>query len=388
MPVSSRGTARRVFTPLELAGRPFQAADGSKRRAEKADLRKGFTLIELLVVIAIIAILIGLLLPAVQKVREAAARMTCSNNLKQLGLAMMNYESSNSKLPPASQIPWWVNVQDRDDFLDFTKPFGPNWAVLILPYIEQDNLFKQANPYSYPGVPIVQGTVPANTVQTWRSIVATDVKTFLCPSDGNNSRHYTDPVVGPGNWARGNYGVTAGWEDYDHVANGGTKLTTQAGVMRGFLASPMMSANYGARLTEVVDGLSNTIMVAELRSGKSPLDPRGVWALGYPSSSIVNAGRAASNPTPNNNLGDSGKDGDEIQTCGKFWTATIGSVDGLGCIKKGSLMTSGMSRSRHTGGANVCFGDGSVRFIKNAIDEQTWCFLISKADGQVISSNY
>jgi prepilin-type N-terminal cleavage/methylation domain-containing protein/prepilin-type processing-associated H-X9-DG protein len=350
--------------------------------------RRGFTLIELLVVIAIIAILIGLLLPAVQKVREAAARMSCSNNLKQIGLGLMNYESSYSKLPPASQIPWWLFVQDRDDFLDFTMPFGPNWAVLLLPYIEQDNLYKLANPPSYPGVPIVQGIAPTASVQTWRAIVATEVKVFKCPSDAFNSQHYLDSIVPPGDWARGNYGVTAGWEDYDHVANGGIKVTTQAGPIKGLVSSPMMSANYGARLTDVSDGLSNTIMVAELRAGKSPLDPRGVWALGFPSSSIVNAGRAPYNPSPNNLLGDSGKDGDEIQTCSKFWNPTIGSVDGMGCIKKGNLMTSGMSRSLHTGGVNVCLGDGSVRFLKNSIDEVTWCLLISKADGQVIASDY
>jgi prepilin-type N-terminal cleavage/methylation domain-containing protein/prepilin-type processing-associated H-X9-DG protein len=350
--------------------------------------RRAFTLIELLVVIAIIAILIGLLLPAVQKVREAAARIQCTNNLKQFGLALHNYHDANNKLPPASQIPWWLNVQDQDDFMDFTMPFGPNWAVLILPYIEQDNLYKQANPNSYPGVPIAQGVVPVNANQTWRSVVATELKTFKCPSDGSNTQHYTDSVVSPGNWARGNYGVTAGWEDYDHVANGGTKTTKQAGVMKGFVSSPMMSANYGARFAEVTDGLSNTIMVGELRAGKSPLDPRGVWALGFPSSSIVNAGRDASNPTPNNNLGDSGKDGDEIQTCSKFWTLTIGSLDGMGCIKKGNLMTSGQSRSRHTGGVNACLGDGSVRFIKNSIDEQTWCFLIGKGDGQVIVGDF
>jgi prepilin-type processing-associated H-X9-DG protein len=222
-----------------------------------------------------------------------------------------------------------------------------------------------------------------------------DVKMYLCPSDPNNKQHYTDPTSNPFDatvgWARGNYGATASCQDYDHLAGGATKLNTVLGVP--MLASPMMSANYGARITEVTDGMSNTAMVAEIRAGKTALDPRGVWAMGFPGSSIVNAGRDATNPTPNNRLGDintSGKYkfGDELQFCtSKYANPTQGSVDGMGC-NGNTLMTSAQSRSLHTGGVNVCLADGSVRFIKDSIDQVTWVNLLSKADGNVIAGDF
>jgi prepilin-type N-terminal cleavage/methylation domain-containing protein/prepilin-type processing-associated H-X9-DG protein len=360
--------------------------------------RRGFTLIELLVVIAIIAVLIGLLLPAVQKVREAANRISCQNNLKQIGLGIMTYESANGHFPPASQVPW-AAVDDNAN-LDFTLPFGPNWAVLILPNIEQDNLYAQGNVTSFPGVPVVYngGNPPAGVNMSWTAIVAQQVKVYLCPSDSNaNQQAYFDPgqagAPGPfyaGPWARGNYGATAGYEDYDHQ-NGGASFKTAKSrglPMMGQISSPVMSANYGARIADIVDGSSNTAMVAELRAGIGPLDPRGVWALGYPSSSIVNAGRAAYNPTPNNKLGDSGSDGDEIQTCYKFWNPTIGSKQRMGCINDpGTTMTSAQSRSLHPGGVNVAYCDGSVHFIKESISQWNWCLLESKADGQIFDGS-
>jgi prepilin-type processing-associated H-X9-DG protein len=266
--------------------------------------------------------------------------------------------------------------------------------VLILPYIEQDNLYKQANPTAYPGIAITPGAVPAaNSVNNnWRAIRGVVVPTYLCPSDVNNQAPYNDPGAGapqPAGWARGNYGVTASYEDYDHVALGNNYPTSSNGPLKNVIASAVMSANYGARLRDIIDGTSNTLLVAELRAGIAPTDPRGVWALGFPSSSIVNAGRAPYNPTPNNRLGDSGSDGDEIQNCFKFWNSTIGSRQGMGCINDpGAIMTSGMSRSLHPGGVNCCLADGSVRFILDSISERTWGLLLSKADANVITEDF
>src|SRR5712692_3766633 len=136
--------------------------------------RSGFTLIELLVVIAIIAVLIGLLVPAVQKVREAAARMKCANNLKQLGLACHNYESTYGQLPPAVLMrrgngPGMVRSPQNAN-----QNFGPNWLILILPYMEENNLYQT-----------VSGSI--NNYMTtgddgWRSIRGQTIKKFQCPT--------------------------------------------------------------------------------------------------------------------------------------------------------------------------------------------------------------
>jgi prepilin-type N-terminal cleavage/methylation domain-containing protein/prepilin-type processing-associated H-X9-DG protein len=350
--------------------------------------RRAFTLIELLVVIAIIAVLIGLLLPAVQKVREAAARMQCSNNLKQIGLGLHNYHDTNKKFPPASQVPWG-RVGTDDAHMDYTGPFGPNWAVLILPYIEQTALYTQANVTSFPGVAVVaNGTPPSGVNLSWRVVVGTPVKIYTCPSDSNSETPYSNPAVaGAANgWARGNYGVTAGYEDYDHVAGGASYKSSskQVAGANGLISSPVMSSNYGSKIPHITDGTSNTAMVAELRAGLTPIDPRGVWALGFPGASIVNAGRGAYNPSPNNLLGGTSADGgDELQD-GASYCTTQGAALKMGCTTAGTLMTSAMSRSQHIGGVNVSLADGSVRFISDSITELDWCRLLSKADGQII----
>jgi prepilin-type N-terminal cleavage/methylation domain-containing protein/prepilin-type processing-associated H-X9-DG protein len=356
--------------------------------------RKGFTLIELLVVIAIIAVLIGLLLPAVQKVREAAARASCENNLKQIGLAALHYHENNTTLPVAVIMPY---AKDGfDPTLDLKSPFGPNWAILILPYIEQGNLGNTINITAYPGVVLTPGSSAnfANADRTWRSIRGITVKTYLCPSDPFNSIPYSDPTNGPPEptWARGNYGANAGFNDFDHSVNGKDKANTGIPGIAPAVSnsSPVMEANYGARITDVSDGTSNTCMINELRAGLVPIDPRGVWALGLPSSSITTAGRDNTNPTPNNALGGQGQEGfgDEIQNCHFFWTADIGSLQRMGCQKGGTIMTSAQSRSLHSGGINSVFCDGSVHFISQSISQRNWVLLQSKADGLTLDGSF
>jgi len=400
--------------------------------------RTGFTLIELLVVIAIIAVLVGLLLPAVQKVREAAARMSCQNNLHQIALANMNYESTYQRFPVGCYVPY---AQDgRHDCQDLTFPFGPNWAVYLLPYIEQGNIYNSVNVGAYPGTTLPPGffstpsigtglpptTAPFTSFdRTWRALRGNKIKVYLCPSDPNNQTPYddeasTDPMTYPYDtppeavWARGNYAATSGFTDNDHTSNGGNATSNNPydgsagdGVVPGNPANPpvskgplfFMSGNgtNGTKIADITDGTSNACAFTEIRAGYNQLDPRGTWAIGYPGCSIVNAGRSY-NPTPNNTLDspDGQTYGDEMQNCYKFWFYGLGALD-YGCFpavpgnpaagEGQDQQNSAMARSAHTGGVNVAFADGSVHFISNGIDNFTWCILQSKNDGYVIQSN-
>lgn len=341
--------------------------------------QRAFTLIELLVVIAIIGVLIGLLLPAVQKVREAAARTHCLNNLKQIGAALQNYHTANGRFPAAVLMPYAIPGVD----LNFaSRPFGPNWAVLLLPYIEEESVFKQAAPESYPGTKNLADLSSYNLA--WRQVRGARVKTFLCPTDFGHDVLFSEPGGSPGGsgWARGNYAASNGAGDADHSVGGNSDPDEDP--FRGVSKGPVMAINYGASIGEITDGTSVTFLVHEVRVGVNAKDRRGTWAMGFPGSSMVNGGQQ-NNPTPNNKE----EEADEIEGCSNFWYPGIGAQDGMGCINKANSGSEGASaRSRHPGGVNTCFADGHVQFVRDTISRYTWVLLQSTNDGLVPDNEY
>jgi prepilin-type N-terminal cleavage/methylation domain-containing protein/prepilin-type processing-associated H-X9-DG protein len=343
--------------------------------------RSAFTLMEMLIVVAVLAILVGILLPAVQKVREAASRLSCANNLMQIGLALHHYLDSFDHFPPAVVMPYAVEGQ-RALAGSAAYPFGPNWTILILPYLEQEALYQQAQPWTYPGTSNLDDFKSYNL--SWRKARGGRVKIYTCPSDYGTNSFFSDANGAPAeqDWARGSYAAACGPGDADRHMSGnpGTAFEPFPGMAKG----PVMAINYGARLDDITDGASNTFLVHEVRAGISVDDRRGTWAMGMPGASMVSGGQE-SNPTPNNR----NDEADEIEGCSNFWRSGIGSKDGMGCKNDpAAYSVNAMARSQHTGGVNACFADAHVQFISNSIGRRTWVLLQSVNDGQVIDGDY
>jgi prepilin-type N-terminal cleavage/methylation domain-containing protein/prepilin-type processing-associated H-X9-DG protein len=324
---------------------------------------RGFTLIELLVVIAIIAVLIALLLPAVQAAREAARRSQCVNNLKQLGLGVMNYESANGAIPPTSNnttVP--AGVGQTNDF---------SFKVRILPFLEQATLFNALN----------QSQVSTSAQNT--TIHNTQVKTFQCPSDGN------DPGTPTG--------------DTNYPNNVGLTRAIAGSSTTGPLDGPAYKMgqapeNGTVTLASVIDGTSNTVIFSEWVKGKnSGLTRNGldqVYNIGIaevPGQTVLQYQQkcnAATAPA----YAQKGIDW-LLDTCGKGGCYSHIMTPGkkacwYGAGDNGNTDTTVVGASSyHSGGVNVTFLDGSVRFIKESVSNQTWWAIATKAGGEVVDAS-
>ena len=362
--------------------------------------RQGFTLIELLVVIAIIAILIGLLLPAVQKVREAANRMKCQNNLKQMGLAAMNFESTFGYLPP------------QFGTVIVGSAVGTNSAspqALLLPYVEQSNKYNQFN-FNYstwndtaavaglPKIPNVN--LPARSQ---------DIPIFLCPSDPSSSRRPADWADNgdndPTTWPEGRLNYLACIGATSSMSPTSANAATW-GQGAGIFAMQWSGNTLlkGIAIVGVLDGTSNTAMFSETMRATE----------GWPHISGNRTNTSVILSSVNNATYDT--DGRAAPSCatGAPWSSTI-SYAGLeferalyavtfynhtlppnwnrkvatgtqqyNCGDTSITYFHVSASSYHTGGVNVCFADGSVHFIADGINFATWQAMGSRAGGEVL----
>jgi prepilin-type N-terminal cleavage/methylation domain-containing protein/prepilin-type processing-associated H-X9-DG protein len=343
---------------------------------------RAFTLIELLVVIAIIAVLIGLLLPAVQKVREAAARLKCQNNLKQLALACHSYHDANGTIPPGGYMnpPWGQNTTGKWDQGGGWQFDKGSFHLYVLPYMEQDNLFRQIAAFdlSTPNVDTITRAITAKVIPP------PTLPYHRCPSDPTRQGdcNYSNYV---GNGGMQNFSTSwssCGYDPFSPLYCNGSKMTpphnwtcdSDNGMFAYVIGPPNHPKPH--TISDVIDGTSNTIVLGETivnsntyvrcTTSTDAHSLRGCWTadggftintptipLNYPTTLYEPGVTKQCQPDPKTN--------------------------------PYNLPVSAGFRSRHTGGVNFAFMDGSIHFISQTIDPITLIRLSVRNDGEVVT---
>jgi prepilin-type N-terminal cleavage/methylation domain-containing protein len=363
----------------------------NRRRYESARTNtRGFTLVELLVVIAIIGILVALLLPAVQAAREAARRMSCQNNLKNLAIAVLNFENTKKELPAGALVTEPTNTQLIDsDNLDY----GASWIVQILPLIEEQALASSFDPGLLKQTKKTSDFDPASTTRPWEA----QPQILLCPSDVALGRFYAPPASRAGGFKTG---VRFGKGNYVAYV-----CPEHAKSMRIF---PGALINEGQAISKIVDGTSHTIMLTEIKTRANEPDSRGAWVGGFTGGSILaydmhgsktttdqtdHRGSPNYLPTPYPgvdplppNAGAHWSNEDYIRGCDSDTAAS--QTEDMPCFPQNSGRSAAAPRSNHTGGVNAAHVDGSVFFVTNEIDMFLMARMISITDGQGDTEGY
>lgn len=340
--------------------------------------RRGFTLVELLVVIAIIGVLVSLLLPAVQQAREAARKLQCSNNLKQLALAVQNYESAKGKLPaaghfaPPSEALYWGVGDWRIDLQSGTQH---NWTYDLLPYMEQQALHDQIDPDKH-------------ITEAPDSALASPPAALQCPSDLSSGRMFQT--------------TRRTYSGHREVAIGKASYAAYASpfhIDSMYQTGPI--ALYGMSLRKVLDGTSLTLMLSEVRSRDNESDQRGAWLLPWSGASLLSMDfhpqfygdssegdpvQAYSYEPDVRSLGytqvPNGPLPDVLYQCPDSAAAQL---EGMPCNTAYLGYISSAPRSNHIGGVNAGFVDGHIEFLSEDIDEFVMLYMIDVNDGEVIN---
>jgi len=354
---------------------------------------RAFTLIELLVVIAIIAVLIALLLPAVQAAREAARRAQCVNNLKQLGLAVHNYESANAIMVLQSM---WPSGNYPSGLTSGYSTGGASysWTVALLPQIEQQTLYNAFNFSCY----VWDTSVAAANYKANTTVGYTQIGTLLCPSDGTTSRpidpygtkSYHSNIGGPG--------IILAWSGPIIPPKSWSGNVPGAVTFASITDGLSNTASFSERLIGLPSSQTATVAIASVnaRRGMFPGPDGGTFNTGDPSLALkfVQGCKALPGTTKASNT----------QHIGHIWTYGFpqyqsnyynhfAAPNELSCINanEGSAPTGRWSiataTSNHPGGVNVAFADGSVKFIKNSVNLPTWWALGTRSGGEVVSAD-